>query len=241
MTIHYHGTPISPRRVLDTLAGRFFCVSYAAPADCAYVHKIGQGVMLGNGAFSAWTKGRSVDWRGYYDWAAPWLDYHTTWAVIPDVIDGDEAANDELIRQWPHGQRGAPVWHMHEPISRLIRLASKWPRVCIGSSGAYRVVGSAEWHERMAEAMNELCDGGYVPTWLHMLRGMAMTGTHYPFASADSTDIGRNHHRPQNCAAKMASTWDAQQCPARWVKRPTLQPLMEVVPRLSGQILETFK
>ncbi len=231
MTIHYHGTPISPRPVLDSLAGRHFCVSYAAPDDVKHVHAIGQSVMLDNGAFSAWTKGRAVDWSGYYEWTARWLDYRTTWAVIPDVIDGDEEANDALIRDWPHGDRGAPVWHMHESISRLIILASRWPRVCIGSSGMYRVVGPRSWHNRMTDAMNELCVGGYVPTWLHMLRGMAMAGTHYPFASVDSTDIARNHNRPQNTARGMADSWDAQQCTAaRWTRRAVLQPLLPVVP-----------
>lgn len=240
MTVHYHGTPITPRAVLDTLAGRHFCVSYAAPNDVKHCHAIGQSVMLDNGAFSAWTRGASVDWRGYYEWAEPWLDYHTTWAVIPDVIDGDEQANDALIAQWPHGARGAPVWHMHENINRLLRLAEKWPRVCVGSSGEYRMVGSRSWHQRMVEAMNVLCGDGPPPTGLHMLRGMALAGSHYPFASLDSTDVARNHNRPQNTALKMAVLWDAQQCPPRWTRRPTLQPLMEVVPRLNGKVLEVF-
>jgi len=226
VTIHYHGTPITPRAVLDTLAGRHFCVSFAAPNDVAHVHMIGQSVMLDNGAFTAWTQKRAVDWAGFYDWAAPWLDFPTTWAVIPDVIDGDEAANDALITQWPHGTRGAPVWHMHESIERLIRLCHKWPRVCVGSSGAYRVVGSIQWHSRLTEAMNALCRGGFVPAWLHMLRGMSLAGSHYPFASLDSTDVARNHNRPQNDAAKMAARWDAQQCPARWVNRPVQADLI---------------
>lgn len=228
MTVHYHGTPITPRSVLDTLAGRHFCVSFARPEDVERAHRIGQSVMLDNGAFSAWTKARTVDWRGYYEWCSKWLAYQTTWAVIPDVIDGDETANDELIAEWPHGHRGAPVWHMHEPIKRLVGLASRWPRVCIGSSGQYRVVGSAAWHDRMTAAMNELCGDGPVPVWLHMLRGMALAGSVYPFASVDSTDVARNHKRPQNSALAMAARWDAQQCPAIWTKRPVNQSLLEV-------------
>jgi hypothetical protein len=228
MTVHYHGTPISPRRVLDTLAGRHFCVSYAAPADVKHVHQIGQSVLLDNGAFSAWTAGRAVDWDGYYRWTEHWLAYQTTWAIIPDVIDGDEEANDQLILEWPHGDRGAPVWHLHESIDRLLRLAAVWPRVCLGSSGAYRVVGSAAWHDRMTAAMNALCGDGPPPCWLHMLRGMSLAGSHYPFASLDSTDVARNHNRPQNSAAQLAARWDAQQCPATWTTRPINQSLLEV-------------
>lgn len=238
MTIHYHGTPISPRSVLDTLAGRHFCVSFAAQQDIKYCHDIGQSVMLDNGAFTVWKQERSVNWAAYYEFAEQWLEYQTTWAVIPDVIDGTEEANDRLIEQWPHGVRGAPVWHMHESIGRLLRLAEKWPRVCIGSSKEYAAVGDRHWHNRMIEAMNELCGNGPAPVWLHMLRGMSLAGSRYPFASVDSTDIGRNHNRPQNTAAKMAALWDAQQCRARWTVEPRLQPLMELVPRLSGQVVE---
>lgn len=52
MTLHYHGTPITPRKVLEQLAGACFCVSFAEPRDVERVHQIGQSVMLDNGAFS---------------------------------------------------------------------------------------------------------------------------------------------------------------------------------------------
>lgn len=216
MALHYHGTPITPRAVLETLAGRCFCVSFAKTQDVDLCHRIGQGVMLDNGAFSAWTADRATDWPAYYAWAERWLDHQTTWAVIPDVIDGDEETNDALLAEWPHGDRGAPVWHMHESIGRLLRLAQQWPRICLGSSRQYRIIGSLRWQMRMTEAMNALCGNGPAPVWLHMLRGMALAGSHYPFASLDSTDVARNHNRPQNTAAAMAARWDAQQCAARW-------------------------
>lgn len=228
MTIHYHGTPITPRAVLNRLAGRHFCVSFAAPGDVAQCHKIGQSVLLDNGAFSSWRRGIVIDWSDYYRWVEPWLDYRSTWAIIPDVVDGGVEANDALIAQWPHGQRGAPVWHMHEPVDRLLQIADRWERVCIGSSGEFRVVGSIRWHRRMTEAMNELCGDGAPPVWLHMLRGMSLAGSHYPFASVDSTDIARNHNRPRNDAAAMAARWDAQQCPAIWRKRPVDVSFLEV-------------
>lgn len=216
--IHYHGTPITPRRVLDELSGRHFCVSFAAPGDVEHCHKIGQSVMLDNGAFSLWRAKKPTDWPAYYRWAGLWLEYPTTWAVIPDVIDGTEAENDALIAEWPHGDRGAPVWHVNEPVERLVRLCSEWSRVCIGSAGEYSAVGSKAWHARMASVMLQLCGEGPVPAWLHMLRGMSLAGTGYPFASVDSTDIARNHCRKNNALA-MADRWDAWQNPARWIKR----------------------
>lgn len=219
--IHYHGTPITPNAVLHTLAGRHFCVSYAAPSQVKICHQIGQSVMLDNGAFSLWRAGKPTDWPGYYAWSDEWLACATTWAVIPDVIGGDDEQNDALIAEWPHGQKGAPVWHMHAPISRLVALCSRWSRVCIGSSAQYSSVGTARWHARMTEAFNAIADTrGRVPP-IHMLRGMSMSGGIYPFASVDSTDVARNHHLPHQSAAKMAAKWDAQQCPAIWTPRPT--------------------
>lgn len=221
--LHYHGTPVSPRAELLTLAGRCFCVSYADPRDVQVCHDIGQSVMLDNGAFSFWRTGKPTDWNGYYEWARPWLEHPTTWAVIPDVIDGTAEDNDRLLVDWfakgmPHS-KGAPVWHMHEPIDRLKRLAQGYERVCIGSSGEYAMLGSDPWRRRLDQAFNELCGSGPVPVWLHMLRGMALSGTEYPFASVDSTDVARNHNRPQNTALKLAARWDGMQNPARWQHR----------------------
>jgi hypothetical protein len=204
--------------VLYELAGRHFCVSFANPDQVAICHKIGQSVMLDNGAYSFWTKGVKPEWDRYYRWAEEWLAYPTTWAVIPDVIDGSLKDNIALIQRWPFPKRmAAPVWHMHEPIGWLVELVRDWTRVCIGSSGEYREVGDERWHMRMTEAFNALA-GAHC--WFHMLRGMSLAGSHYPFASVDSTDIGRNHHRPQNGARAMADRWDAMQCPGTWKCRP---------------------
>ena len=216
MTIHQHGTPISPREVLYRLAGRHFCVSFADPRDVAICHQIGQSVMLDNGAFSAWKAKRPTDWPGYYAWTDRWLDCPTTWAVIPDVIDAGAEAQDELLRQWPHGERGAPVWHLDEPIDRLLALLDGWPRVCMGSAGAYATVGSPSWHRRMTAAWNAIAGRHRRTPNVHMLRGMQASRWPYPFASVDSTGIARNHSAPQNEARAMADRWDACQCPVKW-------------------------
>lgn len=230
MTIHYHGTPITPRSVLYELAGRHFCVSFAAPQDVEVCHKIGQSVMLDNGAFSFWRSGNpQKDWEGYYDFCREWMAYQSTWAVIPDIIDGTEQQNDALIEKWDdrmgNGYTAAPVWHLHESFERLHDLiyGYEFPRVCFGSSGEYSVIGSAKWNARMNETFNRLCESAMtsrMPCQIHMLRGMSLSGSIYPFASVDSTDIARNHNRPQNSARAMADRWDAQQCPGRWSVQP---------------------
>ncbi len=215
--IHYHGTPISPRHVLHTLAGRHFCVSHAAPRDVATCHQIGQGVLLDNGAYSTWRRGLCPDWVGYYAWAWEWLAWPTTWAIIPDVIDGGEDANDALLSQWPHGERGAPVWHMHESLTRLDRLAQAWPRVCVGSSGAYAVIGSAAWTTRLHQAWDVLAPGGRPLLWVHMLRAMeAANAGPWPFASTDSCNLARNHSQRRAHAQAIAARLDASQPPGLW-------------------------
>lgn len=229
--IHYHGTPITPRFVLYALQGRNFCVSYAAPSQIKVCHEIGQSVMLDNGAFSHWTRGcGTIDVVDYWRWAEPWLDFPTTWCVVPDVIDGGEEDNDRMIAEW-FGRVGgfrqaAVVWHLHESLERLDRLVSGFDKVCIGSSGGYRVVGSKRWHYRMGDAFDIVCRGSGRPrTWVHMLRGMKLIGSDYPFASVDSTNVARNHHNhprrkdvdsKRAWAAGTAMAIDAVQCPGVW-------------------------
>lgn len=229
MTVHYHGTPITPLSVLETLAGRHFCVSFAAPDQVRRAHQLGQSVMLDNGAFSTWKRGVQMDWTAFYDWALPWLDNGSTWLVLPDVVGGEWQETAQLIsaapwelRQTPH--KAAPVWHLHDPIDRLLHLADWWPRICFGSSAEYSEVGSAPWHRRITQAFNALQQRHHW-TQIHMLRGMQASRWGYPFASVDSTDIARNHHLPHNTAREMADRWDALQCPSRWTIQPEQESL----------------
>lgn len=188
--IHYHGTPITPRAALAPMAGRHFCVSHASPNDLSWCVSHGASVMLDNGAFSAWTRGSTPDWPAFYAWAAPHLR-HPHWAVIPDVIDGDEAANDALIADCPLPREfAAPVWHLHESLSRLVRLADAFPRICFGSSGAYATPGTQAWRARIDAAWAALSGRN---TWVHMLRAMteASSGP-WPFRQR-----GQHEHCPQ--------------------------------------------
>lgn len=217
--IHYHGGPITPNSVLLTLAGKHFCVSHAHPQQVETMHRIGQSVMLDNGAFSKFKSGKETDWNAYYLWADRWLDYPTTWAIIPDVIDAGSQEQDALIREWPHGQRGSPVWHMDEPIERLVRLSENWSRVCIGSTGEYWQIKSDAWTARMDDCWDVLSQAHTRTPNIHMLRGMQLSTSEWPFASVDSTDVAQNHNRPQNIARIMADRWDAAQPPEKWTPR----------------------
>ena len=63
MTLHYHGTPLSPTSELMKLAGKCFCVPFSDARDAERCLQIGQSVMFDNGAFSAFTKGKPMDVR----------------------------------------------------------------------------------------------------------------------------------------------------------------------------------
>lgn len=222
--IHYHGTPLTPRSELLKLAGKNFCVSFANPQDADWCLAHGQSVMWDSGAFSAFTRGHVVDWGLYYKWLEPRLG-HPHWAIIPDVIDGDISEQRRLVSQWPFtAMFGAPVWHMGLPIEYLTELADRWPRVCFGSSGAYWQVGSDDWCRRADTAFNALARRGPLP-WVHMLRGLALCGDRWPFASADSVNVARNFSTQKVCPERMARRIDAVQGPIKWTTQPEQQDM----------------
>ena len=235
--IPYHGLPITPATAaVAAVSGGHAFVSFRHPDQLALAIEVCQSLAVDNGAFSAWRAGETVDdWQPYYAWVEelrrhPAFDF----AVIPDVIDGDEAANDALLAEWPWSGRdawvGAPVWHMHESLDRLARLAEEWPRVCLGSSGAFATVGTAAWWHRMADAMAVACDAEGRPRCkFHGLRMLnPQIFARLPLASADSTNVARNvgldnrwtgSYAPVSKDARarvMRERIEARQSAARW-------------------------
>jgi len=194
--IHYHGGRHSTWQVaVEIWKCRHALVSYADPNQIGIAAEVAQSFALDNGAFSVWKQGIEVDWRGYYAWVEQgWRHPGFDWAIIPDVIDGDEAANDALVAEWPFGKAaGVPVWHLHEALERLARLATDWPRVALGSSGQFRTPGTPVWWGRMQQAMETVCDEmGRPKVKLHGLRMLSPHIVDYvPFASADSAYVSR--------------------------------------------------
>jgi hypothetical protein len=196
--IHYHGMPATPETVAATLykAGHG-CMSPNASHQMGVLVAVCQSWMLDNGAFPAWRHGKPItDWRPFYAWARECIRIPSCdFAVIPDVIDGDEKANDDLLREWPLPKWfGAPVWHMHESLARLQVLVANWPRVCIGSSGEFAQLKTPHWWQRMNQAMRVACDEEGRP--LARLHGLRMLDpavfTRFPFSSVDSTNVARN-------------------------------------------------
>jgi hypothetical protein len=194
--IHYHGTPMTPTAaMISAFTGRHAMVSFAHPWQIEIAAEVCQSIVLDNGAFSAWKSGEAYNFEGYLEWCLAWYRHPAVdWCVIPDVIDGDEAANDKLLETWPLAPEfSVPVWHLHESQERLARLMS-YPRIALGSSGEFARVGTDRWWERIAEAMKTICDDqGRPKVKVHGLR-MLDPGvfSKVPLASADSCNVARN-------------------------------------------------
>jgi hypothetical protein len=244
--IHYHGMPITPATAAArAIAGGHAFVSFRYPDQLGLVLECASSFAVDNGAFSAWISGKPVtDWTPFYEWVAELHRYPSfDFAVIPDLIDGDEQANDALLAEWTWRGKdahvGAPVWHLHESLERLERLAFEWPRVCLGSSGDFVQIGTTKWWNRMSEAMDILCDRSGRP--ICKLHGLRMLNpevfTRFPFASADSTNIAQNigidsawrgTYTPPNKEARagiMRERIESHQSPTFWVRK--LAPIQE--------------
>jgi hypothetical protein len=216
--IHYHGTPITPRAKLETLAGYHFCVSFADKRDGEWCVANGQSVMFDNGAYVAFKQKKTFNMTKYSSWLEPLLG-HPHWAVIPDVIDGTEDEQRSLIKQWTHPKElSAPVWHLGLSVNYLLELSDNWPKICFGSSRQYWQVGSSLWCSRVDEAFTALSKRHTHLPWVHMLRGLAQAGKRWPFASADSVNVARNYKSAKKEPEEMIKRIDAIQTPVKWVQ-----------------------
>lgn len=200
--ICYHGCPCSGSDdgAIRFYRGRHIMVSYAYPEHLPMVADAAASFVLDNGAFTTWKSGQPFDFDGYLAWVMEWCRHPGfTWCLIPDVIDGDEEANDRLLHKWV-SQVGTmrtasvPVWHFHESTARLQRLSGHFNTVALGSSGDWPNPGTNSWWERLGEVLPAVLDSVGRP-WVR-LHGLRMLNAEIvrrvPFTSADSTNASQN-------------------------------------------------
>lgn len=177
--------------------------------------------MLDNGAYSFWRKGtNSPDWGRFYTWIEEWLNPHTDFWIIPDVIDGSEQDNDKLIASRPGFHEAVPVWHLNESFKRLHWLAFRgdFRRIAFGSTREYPIL-SDEWKRRIDAAFNVISDkNGKVNIRVHMLGGLQCLSGDWPFSSADSTNLARSHASRKIDVRNI----DSANPPSRWCCRGRL-------------------
>lgn len=195
---HYHGLPITPATAAyEAVKQGHAFVSFAHKQQIGVAIEVCQSFAVDNGAFSAWKSGNPItDWSEFYAFAFNCLRYpHCDWIVIPDVIDGTESDNDALLAECPIKKDFAvPVYHMHESLERLSRLASDYSRIALGSSGEFAEIGTNRWWKRINQMMPVICDQDGFP--LVKMHGLRMLNpaifSKLPLESADSTNIARN-------------------------------------------------
>lgn len=209
--IRYHGGPITPEAaaIRAWKDGHAF-ISFANQQQLELAFEKAGEVAIDNGAYSLWKAGRGkIDVPAYVAFIEHWRMHPAFgWCVIPDVIDGDEEENDMLVAEWPLDRAlSVPVWHMHESLDRLERLANRFPKVAIGSSGEFRVLRTNRWWTRIADAMEVVTVNGYPRVKLHGLRQMDPTiFSVIPYASVDSCGMGVNIGRDKNWTGSYTPT-----------------------------------
>ena len=164
----------------------------------AIVAEACQSFVLDNGAFSFWKQGNGDmgpdTVKKVIEFYNCWSNHPgCDWVLIPDVIEGNEYDNDLLLDSFPDDLNGVPIWHLHESLERLRRLANSYRVVALGSSGSYACPGNDRWWGRMRDVMRTICDNEGKPICkIHGLRMMATDiFTKIPFSSVDSTYAGR--------------------------------------------------
>jgi len=201
--IHYHGGPITPDPcAVKTWKARHALISFAQPQQLNLAMEICQSFMLDNGAFSLWKANKPTNWPDYYKWVDsiknhPRFDF----AIIPDVIGGSEVDNDLLLDEWPFPVfMSAAVWHINESFERLQNLASKYPRICIGSCKEWDVSHPSKFLARAKLALSYVCDeNGRPKCKIHGLRMLnSAIFTQLTLSSADSTNVAINIGRDSN-------------------------------------------
>lgn len=216
-------------------------ISFANPEQITLAAEVCQSFSLDNGAFSMWRGGKVPNWGEYQEWVKAWMQHPGfDWAIIPDVIDGDEEANDALIGSWPYMNCGVPVWHFHESLERLYRLADRFQRVALGSSGQWATVGTDSWWARMNKVMEIVCVDNRPICKLHGLRMLnPEVFRHLPLASADSTNVARNigldsrwrgtyaPHSKAMRAAIITQRIESHNSASEWIGGPIQEELLE--------------
>lgn len=204
------GTPITPKKLLPSLAGSSFCVSFADPRqaeDCVRLVGEEEILVLDNGAFSIWRSGQgAIDRQAFWTWANDiQARSPQAVAVIPDVIGGSEDENlAELSWAVREGlaafdERVMSIWHMDDPLEFLALQARLFNFVGIGSCADFDVQRNRRAYMKRIQEASDVIDQVEREynrrPWVHLMRGLGVFADLTRFESADSTNVARNHSR----------------------------------------------
>lgn len=178
-------------------------VSYARPEQLKFILGISSSVLLDNGAFKTYNDEKKGikkitnwddHWQKYYFWVFKY--YHLIDGFfIPDVINGTEKQNDDLLKKLPAliRKKAIPVWHSIESLDRLSRLCVEFPKVAIGLCGKHEKTTSKIAIERIYEVFDWVYVNNNFDVKIHGLRMLdgRILGI-FPFDSVDSSFVAIN-------------------------------------------------
>lgn len=253
--VAYHGTPITPRPVLEAMGARDYCVSYFRPDDVEWIDANARSWFADNGVFSFWmaalkTGGEVIMTReyldGYYAFVRHWVHEGSgacKWAVIPDPIGTGTQELDALRREWPAdlADYGVPVYHMDdpdygEPIARALMLLETHGRLCIGAVGKCQRILSPAFCRHADNLFDAIqAHFGQIPP-IHFFRGLQLLKPDcpWPITTADSTDRARNHHRLKPLGDHYL--WAVRQSADRWDQMAARREFVWPVPGQQHQL-----
>lgn len=208
-----HGTPVTPKRLLETLRGESFCVSFADPRDldrCIELVGDDQILILDNGAFTHWRAGKgAIDRDAFWAWAnAAQRRCPQAVAVIPDVINGTEEENllemsyalRDGLAEFP--ERTMSIWHLNESEEQLAIHLKLCNFVGMGSCAEFDVTGKRPMKEAYLARMQQVYEAREAiaavydrKPWIHLMRGLGIFSKVAWADSADSTNVAMNHNR----------------------------------------------
>lgn len=196
--IKFHGSPISGSadQAARFYKNRHVLVSFYEPRHLPVILEQCDEFVLDSGTFSTWRAGGGkINFEAYTSFCFDLYRHpRFRWALMPDIIEGSVTENDDLIAGWPREIPGVPVFHLHEPLTRLDYLVSHYPIVALGSSGQWRTPGTKDWWERMHLVMAVGCDRmGRPRAKFHGLRMLnTKIFTRLPLSYADSANVAIN-------------------------------------------------
>lgn len=162
-------------------------------------------LMFDSGAFTAWSKGREVDYdelcRIYDDALEQFVSRcRAVWLINLDKIPAEkgrtatkdelelamEVSNTNFEKMLKHyGHHVIPVFHQDEPVSQMLSLA-RHPYICLSPRNDLPEVSRVEWSVTMHRVLQDHA-GGKPPPQTH---GLAATGStmmrFVPWGSVDS-------------------------------------------------------
>ena len=159
-------------------------------------HKGKVEILLDSGAFTAWTKGKSIELQPLIDVYGELIEKHEhslkkIWLINLDKIPGERgrtagpAEIDDAIKEsdanfevlYKHfGERVLPVFHQNESKERLHEVCQMADYICISPRNdvgeKHRVSWAAEVHTLLAKEPKRIKTHGLATTGMNMLRNV---------------------------------------------------------------------